>query len=132
MPHKAKRKEYAFFVTVLQVQNMRDIKKVIKRIVRNTGRELGIYSSGRIYGISIRSDEEGYTRLEAVFPNQMTRENIKEFYDIYDAVDTNGITFYIYTECSTSYEPEAAQDMIWMPTTRAFLDNWIMRALNSQ
>lgn len=94
--------------------------------------KMGIYSNGRIYGISIRSDKDGYTRFEKTFPKEMTTNDIKEFYDIYTMIDTNEMSFYIYTQCSTTYERESNEDMYWMPTTRKFIETLAKDALNSQ
>ncbi len=79
---------------------------------------MGIYYSERIYGVSIRHTEENYTRFEQVFPNAMTRDDMLGVYDIYSSLDLSGMDFYIYTECSTSYEKDAKTDMIWVPITQ--------------
>jgi hypothetical protein len=78
---------------------------------------MGIYSDGKIYGISIRLDVVVY---QEIYENPITLEQIKEAKDFYDSIDSQGsVTVYIKSSSTYSLEPNSF--MTWVPS-RILLD----------
>ena len=78
---------------------------------------MGIYSDGKIYGISIRLDVVVY---QEIYENPITLEQIKEAKDFYDTIDSQG-SVTVYIKCSSTYSLEPNSFMTWVPS-RILLD----------
>ena len=91
---------------------------------------MGIYTSGKIYGISIYTlnegpdDEQIETLFARYYDAEMSDEQIKEvrlFYN--ERVDKENLHFRVYTECSSTYGPDVY--MSWIPISRENFENII-------
>ena len=79
---------------------------------------MGIYSDGKIYGISIRLDLVVYERT---YPHKITLDQIqeaKDFYNSFDSVERKGrpLTVKIYVKCSSTYTSDSNSFMSWVPS----------------
>jgi hypothetical protein len=74
---------------------------------------MGIYSDGKIYGISIRLDVVVY---QEIYENPITLEQIKEAKDFYDSIDSQG-SVTVYIKCSSTYSLEPNSFMTWVPSS---------------
>jgi hypothetical protein len=91
---------------------------------------MGIYISGRIFGIRIYNFNEedlSNTLFEEKYDEIMSHEQIREAYLFYTELnDKTNIFFKIYTECSSTLNPYNNENcMEWypMPLTR-FLEKF--------
>jgi hypothetical protein len=95
---------------------------------------MGIYTSGRVFGIAFHSESEseseGYVHkhYEKTYPKEMTTENIKEAYDMYNTLDKNKVLFFVYMECSITHEQKATDTFCWFPSTREYMEGWFTSA----
>ena len=68
---------------------------------------MGIYDSGRIFGIKIyyfNDDDYDNILFEAIYNEIMSNEEKKEAFLFYTELNNkNGIRFQYYTECSSTY-----------------------------
>jgi hypothetical protein len=78
---------------------------------------MGIYSDGKIYGISIRLDVVVY---QEIYEKPITLEQIKEAKDFYNSIDLQG-SVSVYIKCSSTYSLEPNSFMTWVPS-RILLD----------
>jgi hypothetical protein len=83
---------------------------------------MGIYSSGRIFGLRIynfNEDDYSNTLFEQKYHEIMSNEQMREAYLFYQLLnDKNNIFFKIYTECSTTFNKYDTQPfMDWQPIT---------------
>jgi len=77
---------------------------------------MGIYSDGKIYGISIRLDLVVY---EKIYENPITLEQIqeaKDFYNSFVSVETQPLSVSVYVKCSSTYTLEPNSFMSWIPS----------------
>jgi len=83
---------------------------------------MGIYSSGRIFGLRIynfNEDDYSNTLFEQKYDEIMSNEQMREAYLFYHQLnDKNKIFFKIYTECSTTFNKYDTQPfMDWQSIT---------------
>ena len=80
---------------------------------------MGIYTSGKIFGIKIYTfddDDISYTLFEQKYDVLMTVEQMKEAYLFYTELhDKNNVRFKIYTEISSTYNKNNQNYMDWHP-----------------
>ena len=80
---------------------------------------MGIYTSGKIFGIKIYTfddDDISYTLFERKYDVIMTVEQMKEACLFYTELqDKNNVRFKIYTEFSSTYNNENENYMEWHP-----------------
>jgi hypothetical protein len=81
---------------------------------------MGVYSSGRIFGISIynfNDNDVSATLFEEKYGEIMSHEQMSEAYSFYNELpDKNNISFKIYTECSSTLNNEDERIfMMWHP-----------------
>jgi hypothetical protein len=82
---------------------------------------MGIYSSGRIFGLRIYNfNDADYsnTLFEEKYDEVMSHEQLREAYLFYNELnDKNGIFFKIYTECSSTLNAHNNKEnfMEWHP-----------------
>ena len=82
---------------------------------------MGIYSSGRIFGVRIynfNDDGNSNTLFEEKYDEIMSAEQMREAYLFYNELnvnDKNEIFFRFYTECTSTYNKETFMD--WHPLT---------------
>jgi hypothetical protein len=91
---------------------------------------MGIYTSGKIYGISIYTLVEGpdAEHIETLFAryyddvmSDEQREDVRLFYK--DRTDKKNLRVKVYTECSTTYGHDVY--MSWIPISReTFLETF--------
>jgi abortive infection bacteriophage resistance protein len=77
---------------------------------------MGIYSDGKIYGISFRLDVVVY---EQTYENPITLEQIKEAKDFYDSmhlVEIKPLKVSVYMKCSSTYNLGQNSFMSWVPS----------------
>jgi len=93
---------------------------------------MGIYPSGKIYGIKIYtfdSDETGVTLYEKKSDQVMNEDLKKEarrFYE--DLPEKSGIRFQIFTECSSTYKLNSIMYKSWMPySLKEFMETFQTR-----
>jgi len=82
---------------------------------------MGIYSSGRIFGLRIyHFDENDNSKIlfEEKYDKILTHDQIKEAYLFYNLLnDKSEIFFKIYTECSSTLDINKESFMLWQPIT---------------
>jgi hypothetical protein len=80
---------------------------------------MGIYDSGRIFGIRIynfKDDDYDNTLFEEKYDEIMSDEQKNEAYLFYTELDNkNEIRFQYYTECSSTYDKGVF--LMWYPIT---------------
>ena len=80
---------------------------------------MGIYTSGKIFGIKIYTfddDDISYTLLERKYDVLMNNEQMKEAYLFYTELhDKNNVRFKIYKEISSTYDKNNENYMDWHP-----------------
>ena len=80
---------------------------------------MGIYTSGKIFGIKIYTfddDDISYTLFERKYDVIITVEQMKEAYLFYTELqDKNNVRFKSYTEFSSTYNKENENYMDWHP-----------------
>ena len=72
---------------------------------------MGIYSDGKIYGISIRLDLVVY---EKIYNQPITEEQIQEAKDFYNSFGRGDVS--VYVKCSSTYVLEPNSFMSWIPS----------------
>jgi hypothetical protein len=90
---------------------------------------MGIYSSGKIFGIKIydfNEDDVSNVLFEEKYPEQMTLEQMREAYLFYAELSNKpSIHFQYYTECSSTYGKGTF--MAWQPiSVGMFLENFVI------
>lgn len=95
---------------------------------------MGIYSTGKVYGIKWDKYNEHQMRetiYEKIFETEMTLDNIKEVKKIYDTItEPDKLFFYTYDECCATYEPgNNSTFMTWFGTGKEQLDEWFASKL---
>ena len=90
---------------------------------------MGIYTSGKIFGIKIYTfddDDISYTLFERKYDVIMTVEQMKEAYLFYTELhDKNNVRLKIYTEFSSTYNKENKNYMDWHPISlNVFLEKF--------
>ena len=92
---------------------------------------MGIYSSGKIFGISIcnlnNMDDFSNSLFEKKYSELMTNEQMREAYLFYNELDDkNNTSFKIYTECSSTLNKyNKGNFMSWYPISLAdFLEKF--------
>lgn len=88
---------------------------------------MGIYSSGKIFGIQIynfNDDDFSDTLFEEKYCEIMSHQQMREAYLFYTNLNNkNDLFFKIYTECSITYNNENL--MMWQPISlQVFLDKF--------
>jgi len=84
---------------------------------------MGIYNDGNIYGVCwciYDSKDNLIRRVEHVFPNKLSFEQIDEIKAEYNKLTPHERLFAkmkLYTKCTSSYDPNAGDFMLWIPTT---------------
>ena len=82
---------------------------------------MGIYSSGRIFGLRIyHFDENDNSKIlfEEKYDEILTHEQMKEAYLFYNLLNDNSeIFFKIYTECTSTLDINNENFMLWQPIT---------------
>ena len=73
---------------------------------------MGIYSDGKIYGISIRLDLVIY---EKIYEQPITHDQIKEAKDFYNSIGQGDVS--VYVKCSSTYNLEPNSFMTWVPSS---------------
>ena len=80
---------------------------------------MGIYTSGRIFGIKIytfNDDDDIYTLFERKYDLIMNNEQMKEAFLLYTELhDKNNVRFKIYTEFTSTHDKENENYMDWHP-----------------
>ena len=81
---------------------------------------MGIYSNGRIFGISMNhfnEDDFGRTLFEEKYSETMSDAQMMEAYLFYQELDDKkNISFKIYTECISTLNKNNKEDfMMWYP-----------------
>ncbi len=75
---------------------------------------MGIYSDGKIYGISIRLDVVVY---EKTYDEPITSVQIQEAKDFYHSVEAkDSLQVSVYVKCSSTYVLEQNSFMSWIPS----------------
>jgi hypothetical protein len=93
---------------------------------------MGIYSSGRIFGIRIynfNDQEFSNTLYEEKYDEIMSHEQMREAYLFYNQLnDKNGIFLKIYTECSSTLNCYNNENfMMWYPISlNVFLEKFLV------
>ena len=84
---------------------------------------MGIYNNGYIYGVCwciYDSQDNLIRRNEYVYPNKLSFENIEEIKSEYNKLTPLERLFAkikLYTKCTSTYDPNAGEFMLWIPTT---------------
>jgi len=89
---------------------------------------MGIYSSGKIFGIRIYNFIDDFTNIlfEKTYDGIMSEEEKKEAYLFYTELNKNEIHFHYYTECSSTYDTGVF--MTWFPISLdSFLENFCVK-----
>jgi hypothetical protein len=73
---------------------------------------MGIYSDGKIYGISIRLDIVVY---EKIYEQPITEGQIQEAQDFYNSIGQDDVS--VYVKCSSTYVLEPNSFMSWVPSS---------------
>ena len=80
---------------------------------------MGIYTSGKIFGVKIynfNDDDDSYTLFERKYDLIMNNEQMKESFLFYTELhDKNNVRFRIYTEFSSTYDKNNENYMEWHP-----------------
>lgn len=80
---------------------------------------MGIYSNCNIFGIRIynfNDDEFSNILFEKIYDIIMNNEQKEEAYLFYNNLSNkNDILFQIYTECSSTYDNNKENFMMWLP-----------------
>ena len=80
---------------------------------------MGIYSSGRIFGIQIYNftdDDISNILYEKKYDEVMSHNQMKEAYLFYNNLnDKNNLFFKMYTECTCTLSYNADNFMMWQP-----------------
>ena len=79
---------------------------------------MGIYSSDKIFGISIYNFDEndiGNTLFEQKYDEIMSHHQMREAYLFYEELQNkNNISFKIYTQCTSTHDNNNSV-MMWFP-----------------
>jgi hypothetical protein len=111
-------------------KNILNIKHKLNKVKQNNKKQMGIYSSGKIFGIKIYkfdNDEFSDSLLEKKHDEVMTQEQMREAYLFYTELeDKSDIFLKIYTECTSTHDPlERGSFMMWYPMSlTAFLEKF--------
>lgn len=80
---------------------------------------MGIYNSGIIFGIRIynlNDNDVSNTLFEEKYCEQMSHHQMREAYLFYTNLNNkNDIFFKIYTECSSTFNRDVDDFMMWYP-----------------
>jgi uncharacterized protein (DUF2344 family) len=82
---------------------------------------MGISNDGNIYGIAwcIYDAKDNFIRrVEHVFPNKLSFEQIEEIkaeYNKLTPVERVFAKIKFYTKCTSTYDPQAGEFMLWIP-----------------
>jgi hypothetical protein len=84
---------------------------------------MGINNDGNVYGVCwciYDSEDNLIRRVEHVFPNKLSFEQIEEIKTEYNKLTPLERLFAkikFYTKCTSNYDPHAGEFMLWIPTT---------------
>jgi hypothetical protein len=97
---------------------------------------MGIYSSGRIFGIQIynfNDDDVTNILFEEKYDEVMSCHQMREAYLFYTELNKNTeIHFKIYTECSSTLSSNSDNFMMWYPLSLdTFLDLFTFKPLKN-
>ena len=87
---------------------------------------MGIYSDGKIYGISLILD--GKILFEKTFLVVMDGFVIEIVKDIYNGLtddEKNDLNIRFYTSCSSTYDTDNNIFMLWIPSNKNTLEKFI-------
>ncbi len=83
-------------------------------------RDMGIYSDGYVYGVSLSL--HGTTIFEKTYDAKLTYaqvQNVKGFYETLNADEKDKVVIRFYMSCLSTYEPsQPSQGMCWWPTNK--------------
>lgn len=86
---------------------------------------MGIYSNGKIYGISLFLNENEI--FKKIYSQEMTSSQIKNALDEYNLLKNNksNVIINIYSPCSSTYNGLPNISMSWFPANKEILENAI-------
>ena len=91
---------------------------------------MGIYTSGRIFGLRIynfnNGDDFANTLFEEKYDDIMSNQQMREAYLFYKQLNDVHLHFQIYTECSSTFNKDNTESyMDWCPLSLGlFLENF--------